>query len=233
MDDRTVVGTNTVSDETALRGLYQQPMELAILKQLDRLDASHCGDLSEEPSFAKGPISMVKPTVKSGFVGDVTLTFTIRMKGKTPGCRSRSSSLASEGSVWQPGVAACFGFEVSKPAMSTAARASRSTHTGWPGAALRRLIAEVVAGDVGCGLVVSPAAPSSLFVGVPSGFAGTAPSVFAGALCFRALKQSRRSVRCSIARQRATSSFVAALAIPILTVARTYHATKAVPKHLT
>src|ERR1700680_1166832 len=39
MDDRTVVGPNTVSDETALRGLYQQPMELAVLKQLDRLDA--------------------------------------------------------------------------------------------------------------------------------------------------------------------------------------------------
>ena len=181
---------------------------------------------------------MVKPTVKSGFVGDVTFTFTIRMKGKTPGCRSRSSSLASEGSVWQPGVAACFGFEVSKPATSAAARASRSTHTGWPGAVLRRLIAEVVAGstDVGGGLVVSPAlagAPSSVFVGGPSAFAGTAPSVFAGAGCFRALKQSRRSERCSIARQRATSSFVAASAIPILTVARTYHATKAVPKHLT
>ena len=35
MDDRAVVGTNTVSDEAALRGLYEQPMELAILKQLD------------------------------------------------------------------------------------------------------------------------------------------------------------------------------------------------------
>ena len=35
MDDRTV-STNTVSDETALRGLYQQPMELAVLEQLDR-----------------------------------------------------------------------------------------------------------------------------------------------------------------------------------------------------
>jgi hypothetical protein len=32
MDDRTGIA-NTVSDETALRGLYQQPMELAVLKQ--------------------------------------------------------------------------------------------------------------------------------------------------------------------------------------------------------
>src|SRR6185437_7872403 len=31
------------------------------------------------------PVSMVKPNVKSGWVGDVTLTFTIRMEGKTLG----------------------------------------------------------------------------------------------------------------------------------------------------
>jgi len=51
MDDRTVVGTSTVSDETALRGLYQQPMELAILKQLDRLDA-HCRNFLAHSPFA-------------------------------------------------------------------------------------------------------------------------------------------------------------------------------------
>src|SRR6202046_132552 len=50
MDDRTVVGTNTVSDEAALRGLYEQPMELAILKQLDRLDA-HCRNFLATPLF--------------------------------------------------------------------------------------------------------------------------------------------------------------------------------------
>ena len=38
---------------------------------------------------------MVKPTVKSGFVGDVTFTFIIRMKGKT-----RDAAL--EVQVWRP-----------------------------------------------------------------------------------------------------------------------------------
>ena len=149
---------------------------------------------------------MVKPTVKSGFVEDVTFTFIIRMKGKTPGCRSRSSSLASEGSVWQPGVSACAGFEARRPAISIAARVSRLSHNGWPGAALRRLIAEVVEGSTGVEgdmasrifdvVVSSPAlagAPSSFFVDdVPSAFVGTVPSVFAFAGCFRALKQSTR-----------------------------------------
>ena len=50
MDDRTV-STNTMSDETALRGLYQQPMELAVLKQLDRLDA-HCRNFLAHSPFA-------------------------------------------------------------------------------------------------------------------------------------------------------------------------------------
>lgn len=50
MDDRTV-NTSTVSDETALRGLYQQPMELAVLKQLDRLDA-HCRNFLAHSPFA-------------------------------------------------------------------------------------------------------------------------------------------------------------------------------------
>jgi uncharacterized protein len=39
MDDRTNVAA--LSDEVSLRGLYPQPRELAILKQLDRLDG-HC-----------------------------------------------------------------------------------------------------------------------------------------------------------------------------------------------
>jgi len=39
MDDRP--NPTTPSDETSLRGLYPQPKELAVLKQLDRLDA-HC-----------------------------------------------------------------------------------------------------------------------------------------------------------------------------------------------
>ena len=51
MDDRTVVNTNTVSDETELRGLYQQPMELAILKQLYRLD-THCRNFLAHSPFA-------------------------------------------------------------------------------------------------------------------------------------------------------------------------------------
>jgi hypothetical protein len=33
MDDGTVLGTNTVSDEAVLRGLYERPMELALLKR--------------------------------------------------------------------------------------------------------------------------------------------------------------------------------------------------------
>jgi uncharacterized protein len=51
MDDRTVVGEVAVSDETALRGLYEQPMELAILKQLDRLD-THCRNFLAHSPFA-------------------------------------------------------------------------------------------------------------------------------------------------------------------------------------
>jgi predicted pyridoxine 5'-phosphate oxidase superfamily flavin-nucleotide-binding protein len=51
MDDSTVVGPSTVSNETALRGLYQQPMELAVLKQLDRLDG-HCRNFLAHSPFA-------------------------------------------------------------------------------------------------------------------------------------------------------------------------------------
>jgi len=58
MDDRTsgpaavaAVGDATVDDEAGLRGLYQQPMELAVLKQLDRLDA-HCRNFLAHSPFA-------------------------------------------------------------------------------------------------------------------------------------------------------------------------------------
>jgi PPOX class probable FMN-dependent enzyme len=40
----------TVRDETALRGLYEAPMELAILKQLDRLDG-HCRNFLAHSPF--------------------------------------------------------------------------------------------------------------------------------------------------------------------------------------
>jgi PPOX class probable FMN-dependent enzyme len=50
MDDRTTV-TDCISEETALRGLYQPPMELAILKQLDRLD-KHCKNFLAHSPFA-------------------------------------------------------------------------------------------------------------------------------------------------------------------------------------
>jgi PPOX class probable FMN-dependent enzyme len=50
MDDLTVVSSG-VSDETALRGLYQPPMELALLKQLDRLD-DHCRNFLAHSPFA-------------------------------------------------------------------------------------------------------------------------------------------------------------------------------------
>jgi hypothetical protein len=58
MDDRTsgpaavaAVGDATVDDEAGLRGLYQQPMGLAVLKQLDRLDA-HCRNFLAYSPFA-------------------------------------------------------------------------------------------------------------------------------------------------------------------------------------
>ena len=50
MDDMAE-SSNTVGDEAALRGLYQQPMELAVLKQLDRLDA-HCRNFLAHSPFA-------------------------------------------------------------------------------------------------------------------------------------------------------------------------------------
>jgi PPOX class probable FMN-dependent enzyme len=61
MDDRTsgpaavaaaaAVGDVTVDDEAGLRGLYQQPMGLAVLKQLDRLD-THCRNFLAHSPFA-------------------------------------------------------------------------------------------------------------------------------------------------------------------------------------
>lgn len=50
MDDRSA-NINWVPDETALRGLYQPPLELALLKQLDRLDA-HCRNFLAHSPFA-------------------------------------------------------------------------------------------------------------------------------------------------------------------------------------
>jgi PPOX class probable FMN-dependent enzyme len=50
MDDQTAAPTS-VSDEVALRGLYQPPMELAVLKQLDRLDG-HCRNFLAHSPFA-------------------------------------------------------------------------------------------------------------------------------------------------------------------------------------
>lgn len=50
MDDRSA-NINWVRDETALRGLYQPPLELALLKQLDRLDA-HCRNFLAHSPFA-------------------------------------------------------------------------------------------------------------------------------------------------------------------------------------
>jgi uncharacterized protein len=49
MDDRTA-DLNSISDEEALRGLYAAPMELALLKQLDRLDA-HCRNFLAHSPF--------------------------------------------------------------------------------------------------------------------------------------------------------------------------------------
>jgi PPOX class probable FMN-dependent enzyme len=49
MDDRTA-NLDCVGDEAALRGLYQPPMELALLKQLDRLDP-HCRNFLAHSPF--------------------------------------------------------------------------------------------------------------------------------------------------------------------------------------
>jgi uncharacterized protein len=46
MDDRPA----TIDSEAGLRGLYQQPMELALLKQLDRLD-DHCRNFLAHSPF--------------------------------------------------------------------------------------------------------------------------------------------------------------------------------------
>jgi predicted pyridoxine 5'-phosphate oxidase superfamily flavin-nucleotide-binding protein len=50
MDDRTADLTS-ISGEGELRGLYQAPMELAVLKQLDHLD-SHCRNFLAHSPFA-------------------------------------------------------------------------------------------------------------------------------------------------------------------------------------
>lgn len=46
MDDRPA----TINDEVQLRGLYQEPMELALLKQLNRLD-NHCRNFIAHSPF--------------------------------------------------------------------------------------------------------------------------------------------------------------------------------------
>ncbi len=55
MDDRTTTldtaVSDSVSEEAALRGLYEPPMELAVLKQLDHLDA-HCRNFLAHSPFA-------------------------------------------------------------------------------------------------------------------------------------------------------------------------------------
>ncbi len=63
MDDRP--NPTTLSDETSLRGLYPQPRELAILKQLDRLDA-HCRNF-----IAHSPLVVVGST-RAGCGTDVS-----------------------------------------------------------------------------------------------------------------------------------------------------------------
>ncbi len=50
MDDQTVK-LDSVGDETALRGLFEPPMELAVLKQLDHLDP-HCRNFLAHSPFA-------------------------------------------------------------------------------------------------------------------------------------------------------------------------------------
>ena len=49
MDDRTA-NLDCVGDEVALRGLYAEPMELAVLKQLDHLD-KHCRNFLAHSPF--------------------------------------------------------------------------------------------------------------------------------------------------------------------------------------
>ncbi len=49
MDDRTA-DLSSIDDEEALRGLYAAPMELALLKQLDRLDP-HCRNFLAHSPF--------------------------------------------------------------------------------------------------------------------------------------------------------------------------------------
>jgi hypothetical protein len=54
MDDHAAAqerDSNLLGDEQALRGLYQPPMELAVLKQLDRLDG-HCRNFIAHSPFA-------------------------------------------------------------------------------------------------------------------------------------------------------------------------------------
>lgn len=68
MDDRTVVTTqpaDSPSDEAELRGLYEPPMELAVLKQIDHLDA-HCRNF-----LAHSPLVVIGST-RSGRGTDVS-----------------------------------------------------------------------------------------------------------------------------------------------------------------
>jgi uncharacterized protein len=64
MDDRTA-DLNLIGDEDALRGLYESPMELALLKQLDRLDR-HCRNF-----LAHSPFCVIAST-RSGRGTDVS-----------------------------------------------------------------------------------------------------------------------------------------------------------------
>ena len=64
MDDRTA-DLHAIENENALRGLYGAPMELALLKQLDRLDA-HCRNF-----LAHAPFCVIAST-RAGKGADVS-----------------------------------------------------------------------------------------------------------------------------------------------------------------
>jgi predicted pyridoxine 5'-phosphate oxidase superfamily flavin-nucleotide-binding protein len=133
MDDRTA-NLDCVGDEAALRGLYQPPMELALLKQLDRLDP-HCRNFLVHSPFCviastrPGKGTDVSPRGDAPGFARVLDDYTIAIPDRPGNNRlDTMSNIVADAEVgllfFIPGI--------DETLRKTARRGSRMTRSSWP-----------------------------------------------------------------------------------------------------
>jgi uncharacterized protein len=133
MDDRTA-NLDRISDEAALRGLYQPPMELALLKQLGRLDA-HCRNfLAHSPfcviaSSRPGKGTDVSPRGDAPGFARVLDDYTIAIPDRP--CNNRLDTMSNIVADAEVGLLFFIPGSTRRCA-STARRDSRMTPSFWP-----------------------------------------------------------------------------------------------------